>query len=64
MNVGPNVADDKVAGRWLLATHRDLSMSTPVFKEAMSAYLCLSSPAIRDGGGLGRRVFVLKTLSG
>ena len=53
----PNVADDKVAGRWLLATpSRDLSMSTPDFHEAMSAHLCLPSPAIRDGGWVGKRV--------
>ena len=51
MNVD-NVADDKVAGRWLLATHnRDLSMSTPVFKEAMSAHICLPSPAIGMAAG-------------
>jgi hypothetical protein len=52
-----NVADDKVAGRWLLATpSQDLSMSSPVFHEAMSSHLCLPSPAIRDGGWLGKRV--------
>ena len=57
VTVFPNIADDKVAGRWLLATpSRDLSMSTPVFKEAMSAHLCLPSPAIRDGGWVGKRV--------
>ena len=57
VTVFPNVADDKVAGRWLLATpSRDLSMSTPVFHEAMSAHLCLPSPAIRDGGWVGKRV--------
>ena len=57
VTVFQNVSDDKVAGRWLLATpSQDLSMSTPVFKEAMSAHLCLPSPAVRDGGWVGRRV--------
>ena len=47
VTVFPNIADDKVAGRWLLATpSRDLSMSDSVFKEAMSAHMCMPSPAI------------------
>ena len=57
VTVFPNISDDKVAGRWLLATpSQDLRMSTPVFKEAMSAHLCLPSPAVRDGGWVGKRV--------
>ena len=53
----PNIADDKCAGRWLLAIPSpELGMSSPVFQEAMSAHLCLPSPAIRDGGWLGREV--------
>ena len=52
-----NIADDKVAGRWLLSCPSpDLGMSTPVFREALSAHLCLPSPAIRDGGWVGRPV--------
>ena len=57
VTVFQNVSDNKVAGRWLLATpSQDLSMSTPIFKEAMSAHLCLPSPAVRDGGWVGKRV--------
>ena len=52
-----NIADDKCAGKWLLATpSTDLSMSKPVFQEALSAHLCLPSPAIRDGGWVGRQI--------
>ena len=52
-----NVADDKVAGRWLLTCpSRDLGMSSPVFREALSAHLCLPSPAIRDGAWVGKPV--------
>ena len=55
--VFPNISDDKSAGRWLLAIPSlDLGMSAPVFKEAMSAHLCLPSPAIRDGGWEGKSV--------
>ena len=57
VTVFPNVADDKCAGRWLLAApSSDLGMSSPVFQEAMSAHLCLPSPAIRNGGWLGKTV--------
>ena len=57
VTVFQNVSNDKVAGRWLLATpSQDLSMSTPICKEAMSAHLCLPSPAVRDGGWVGKRV--------
>ena len=57
VTVFQNVADDKVAGRWLLACPSpDLGMSAPVFREALSAHLCLPSPAIRDGGWVGRAV--------
>ena len=53
----PNIADDKVAGRFLLATpSSDLSMSATVFKEAISAHLCLASPALREGGWVGKVV--------
>ena len=45
-----NVADDKCAGYWLLAIpSRDNCLSTRVFREAMSAHLCLGSPALREG---------------
>lgn len=57
VTVYQNIADDKVAGRWLLTCpSRDLGMSSPVFKEALSAHLCLPSPAIRDGAWVGKRV--------
>ena len=53
----PNISDDKCAGAWLLATPTSqLSMSSPVFKEALSAHLCLPSPAVRDGGWLGKTI--------
>ena len=53
----PNISDDKCAGAWLLATpSTDLGLSTPVFKEALSAHLCLPSPAVRDGGWVGKAV--------
>ena len=52
-----NIADDKCAGRWLLAIPSpDLSLSSPVFKEALSSHLLLPSPAIREGGWHGREV--------
>ena len=52
-----NIADDKCAGRWLLATpSQDLGISSAAFREALSAHLCLPSPAIRDGGWTGKRV--------
>ena len=57
VTVFPNVADDKCAGRWLLATpSQDLGMSRAVFQQALSAHLCLPSPAVRDGGWVGRTV--------
>ena len=53
----PNIADDKCAGRWLLATPGpSLGMSTPVFREALSSHLCLPSPAIRDGRWEGKQI--------
>ena len=52
-----NVADDKCAGRWLLAIpSSDLALTSPVFKEAISSHLLLPSPAIREGGWHGREV--------
>ena len=52
-----NLADDKVAGRWLLAVPgSDLSLSSSVFKEALSTHLCLPSPAVVDGGWVGKSV--------
>ena len=52
-----NVADDKCAGSWLLAIpNRDNCLSTPIFKEAISSHLCLPSPALREGGWVGRPV--------
>ena len=52
-----NIADDKVAGSWLLATPgSDLSISGSAFQEAISAHLCLASPAIINGGWFGKKV--------
>ena len=52
-----NIADDKCAGRWLLAIpSSDLALTSPVFKEAISSHLLLPSPAIREGGWHGREV--------
>ena len=52
-----NIADDKCAGRWLLATPSpDLGLTSPVFKEALSAHLLMPSPAVREGGWHGREV--------
>ena len=52
-----NIADDKVAGRWLLTCpSRDLGMSASVFQEALSSHLCLPSPAILNGGWVGKPV--------
>ena len=52
-----NISDDKCAGAWLLAIpSRDNCLSTPVFREALSAHLCLPSPALREGGWVGRPV--------
>ena len=57
VTVYQNVADDKCAGNWLLAMPSpDLSMSKAVFQEALSAHLCLPSPAIREGGWVGRQI--------
>ena len=51
------MADDKCAGSWLLAIpSRDNCLSTMVFREAMSAHLCLGSPALREGNWIGRPV--------
>ena len=51
VTVFPSISDDKCAGRWLLATlSQDLGISSAAFKEALSAHLCLPSPAVRDGG--------------
>ena len=53
----PNISDDKVAGRWLLATpSSNLTISSPAFKEALSSHLCLPSPAVINGGWLGKPV--------
>jgi hypothetical protein len=53
----PNIADDKCAGSWLLATPSpDLALPKATFREAMSAHLCLPSPALREGGWVGRPV--------
>ena len=52
-----NVSDDKCAGSWTLAIpSRDNCLSSPVFKEALSAHLCLPSPALRQGGWVGKPV--------
>ena len=52
-----NISDDKCAGAWLLAIpSRDNRLSTAVFREALSAHLCLPSPALREGGWVGRPV--------
>ena len=57
VTVHQNVANDKVAGRWLLnCPSPDLGFSTPVFQEALSSHLCMPSPAIRDGAWLGKRM--------
>ena len=57
VTVYQNVSNDKCAGSWLLAIpNRDNSLSTPVFREAISAHLCLSSPVLREGGWVGRQV--------
>ena len=57
VTVFPNVSEDKCAGRWLLSSGgRDLGLSAAVFREALSSHLCLSSPAIRDGGWEGKAV--------
>ena len=55
VTVFQNVAEDKCAGRWLLTSGgQDLGLSAAVFQEALSSHLCLPSPAIRDGGWLGK----------
>ena len=52
-----NIADDKVAGRWLLAgPGADLGLSSPVFQECLSRHLCLPSPAIKEGRWEGKPV--------
>ena len=57
VTVYQNVADDKCAGSWLLAIpSRDNCLSTKVFREAISSHLCLESPALREGGWVGRPV--------
>ena len=57
VTVYPNISDDKVAGRWLLATPGSgLSISGSAFQEALSAHLCLPSPAIVNGGWVGKNV--------
>ena len=57
VTVFQNIADDKCAGAWLLALPSgDNSISSSVFKEALSNHLCLPSPAIRSGGWLGKQV--------
>ena len=57
VKVYPNISDDKVAGRWLLAIPgSSLSISSSAFKEALSSHLCLPSPAIVNGGWIGKPV--------
>ena len=57
VSVYQNVSDDKCAGSWLLAIpSRDNCLSAPVFREALSAHLCLASPALRKGGWVGKPV--------
>ena len=57
VTVYQNLADDKVAGRWLLASPgSELSISRSAFQEALSAHLCLASPAVVNGGWVGRKV--------
>merc|ERR1711989_286684 len=57
VTVYQNISDDKCAGSWLLAIpSRDNCLSSPVFKEALSAHLCLASPALRQGGWVGKAV--------
>ena len=57
VTVFQNIADDKCAGSWLLATPSpDLSLSARVFREAFSAHLSLPSPELRDGGWVGKPV--------
>ena len=57
VTVFPNIAEDKCAGSWLLATPSpDLSLSVKVFREAFSSHLCLPSPELRDGGWVGKPV--------
>ena len=52
-----NVSDDKCAGSWLLAIpSQDNCLSSTVFREALSAHLCLPSPALREGAWVGRPV--------
>ena len=47
----------KCAGSWLLAIpSRDNCLSSKVFREAISSHLCLESPALREGGWVGRPV--------
>ena len=51
----PNISDNKCA--WLLASpSRYLGISIPEFKDALSAHLCLLSPAVRDGGWVDKAV--------
>ena len=57
VTVYQNVADDKCAGSWLLAIpSRENGLTTKVFREAISAHLCLESPALREGSWVGRPV--------
>ena len=52
-----NIADDKVEGRWLLAAPTKGSvMSSAVFQEALISHLYLPSPAVVEGGYVGRQV--------
>ena len=52
-----NIADDKVAGRWLLATPgSQLSLSQASSQEAFLAHLCLASLAVMTGGWIGKKV--------
>ena len=46
---------DKISGAWLLSLPGpDTGLSSPVFREAMAAHLCLPSPAVAAGGWVGK----------
>lgn len=55
VTVFPNF--DKLSGAWLLALPGPKTgLSTAVFAEAMTAHLCVESPALRDSGWVGKVV--------
>ena len=48
---------DKLSGAWLLALPGpDTGLSSTVFSEAMAAHLCLPSPAVVNGGWVGKNI--------